>query len=54
MMTSRRLPETYHAWRGEPKAGKYEDIPGFCKSAKLEEIRKSPPRAYTWPVRRRR
>ncbi|MEA2081515.1 MAG: N-6 DNA methylase, partial [Elusimicrobiota bacterium] len=29
---------TYHKWRN--KDGKYEDIPGFCKSAKLEEIRK--------------
>jgi len=28
----------YHAWRGEKDAGKYEDIPGFCKSATLEEI----------------
>jgi Type I restriction modification DNA specificity domain len=36
-MISRRLPG-YHAWRGEPKAGKYKDIPGFCKAAKLEEI----------------
>jgi type I restriction enzyme M protein len=31
---------TYHAWRGEPKTGKYEDQPGFCQSAKLEEIAK--------------
>ena len=40
---------TYHAWRGLPSgasaqadgknASKYEDIPGFCKSATLEEIR---------------
>jgi len=29
---------TYHAWRGEAEAGDYEDVPGFCKSAKLEEI----------------
>lgn len=35
-----RIASTYHAWRGEKSAGKYEDIPGFCKSAKLEEIRK--------------
>ena len=33
-----RIAQTYHAWRGEPDAGKYEDIPGFCKSAKLDEI----------------
>jgi type I restriction enzyme M protein len=35
-----RIADTYHAWRGEKKAGKYEDVPGFCKAAKLEEIRK--------------
>ena len=35
-----RIARTYHAWRGEQDAGKYEDIAGFCKSAKLEEIRK--------------
>ncbi|OGA78362.1 MAG: N-6 DNA methylase [Betaproteobacteria bacterium RIFCSPLOWO2_12_FULL_66_14] len=35
-----RIAKTYHAWRGEKDAGKYEDIPGFCKSAPLEEIRK--------------
>ncbi len=35
-----RIARTYHAWRGEKDAGEYEDIPGFCKSAGLEEIRK--------------
>jgi type I restriction enzyme M protein len=35
-----RLARTYHAWRGEKNAGKYEDVPGFCKSATLEEVRK--------------
>ncbi len=34
----KRISDTYHAWRGE--GGKYEDVPGFCKSASLEEIRK--------------
>lgn len=29
---------TYHAWRGEKDAGKYADVPGFCKSATAEEI----------------
>ncbi|TET39219.1 MAG: SAM-dependent DNA methyltransferase [Planctomycetota bacterium] len=33
-----RIAKTYHAWRSEKGAGKYEDIPGFCKSAKTEEI----------------
>ena len=32
-----RIAGTYHAWRdGE----EYEDVPGFCKSATLEEIQK--------------
>jgi type I restriction enzyme M protein len=45
-----RIAQTYHAWRGEkispsPLEGEgggegYKDIPGFCKSATLEEIRK--------------
>ncbi len=33
-----RIARTYHAWRGERGAGKYEDVAGFCKSATLEEI----------------
>lgn len=35
-----RIVRTYHAWRGEADAGEYEDVKGFCKAAKLEEIRK--------------
>jgi type I restriction enzyme M protein len=35
-----RITKTYHAWRGEKEAGEYADVPGFCKSATLEEIRK--------------
>ncbi|MBI4882157.1 MAG: SAM-dependent DNA methyltransferase [Planctomycetes bacterium] len=35
-----RIAKTYHAWRGEKDTGAYEDVPGFCKSATLEEIRK--------------
>lgn len=35
-----KIADTYHAWRGEKEAGKYADIPGFCKSATLEDIRK--------------
>ncbi len=33
-----KIAQTYHAWRGEKEAGKYEDIAGFCNSAKLDEI----------------
>lgn len=35
-----RIANTYHAWRGGPTAGSYEDISGFCKSASLDDIRK--------------
>jgi type I restriction enzyme M protein len=35
-----KIADTYHAWRGEQEAGRYEDVPGFCKSATLDEIRK--------------
>ena len=35
-----RIAGTYHAWRGEEGAGSYIDVPGFCKSADLEEVRK--------------
>ncbi|MFQ3895897.1 MULTISPECIES: type I restriction-modification system subunit M [unclassified Sphingobium] len=30
------IADTYHAWR--EKNGKYEDVPGFAKSVKIEEI----------------
>ncbi|MCO6457897.1 MAG: SAM-dependent DNA methyltransferase [Pirellulaceae bacterium] len=33
-----RLADTYHAWRGDRPAGKYSDVPGFCKSATRDEI----------------
>ena len=33
-----KIVSTYHAWRGEKGAGKYEDIAGFCKSASSAEI----------------
>jgi type I restriction enzyme M protein len=35
-----RIAGTYHAWRGEQDAGEYADVPGFCKSATLEDLRK--------------
>jgi len=33
------ITRAYHAWRGEKDAGTYEDVPGFCKSVTLEEIK---------------
>ncbi len=52
----RKIADTYHAWRtfgphlayghplpegeGQGEGGVYRNIPGFCKSASLEEIRK--------------
>ncbi|MGH2693526.1 MAG: N-6 DNA methylase [Actinomycetota bacterium] len=33
-----RIADTYHSWRG--KDGDYGDVPGFCKAATLEEIRR--------------
>ena len=35
-----RIVRNYLAWRGEADAGDYEDIPGFCKSATLDDIKK--------------
>jgi len=34
-----RIANTYHAWRGEKEAGEYADVPGFCKTAPLNEVR---------------
>jgi type I restriction enzyme M protein len=34
----KRISDIYHAWRGEK--GKYEDVKGFCRVIKLDEIRK--------------
>jgi len=33
-----KIAGTYHAWRA--KNSKYEDVPGFCKTATLEDIKK--------------
>jgi type I restriction enzyme M protein len=45
-----RIANTYHAWRGslqsspstgeDKDGGDYKDIPGFCKGATLDDIRK--------------
>ena len=43
-----KIAGTYHAWRGESplplgegqgEGTKYEDVPGYCKSATLDDIR---------------
>lgn len=33
-----RIGNTVAAWRGDKDTGAYEDIPGYCRSVKLEEI----------------
>ncbi|MBC9001853.1 type I restriction-modification system subunit M [Micromonospora aurantiaca (nom. illeg.)] len=37
-----KIADTYHAWRGtesaKAKGQTYEDVPGFCYSAKLDEV----------------
>jgi type I restriction enzyme M protein len=35
------ITRTYHAWRGEEKDGDYEDVPGFCKAAPLDDVMKN-------------
>ena len=35
-----RITDTYQAWRGDEGVGEYADLPGFCKSTTLEEVRK--------------
>ena len=35
-----RIANTYHAWREKNGMDGYADVPGFCKSATLEEIRR--------------
>ncbi len=35
-----KIAGTYHAWRGDKGAGKYDDVPGFCKSETKKEIDK--------------
>ncbi|MXX46476.1 MAG: SAM-dependent DNA methyltransferase [Acidimicrobiia bacterium] len=35
-----RIADTYHNWRSKEPSSKYADVPGFCKSATLEEVRR--------------
>jgi len=34
-----KITATYHAWRGEEGTEDYEDVPGFCKSATIDQIK---------------
>jgi type I restriction enzyme M protein len=34
-----KIAGIYHAWRGDKDAHKYLDVAGFCKAAKLDDIR---------------
>jgi type I restriction enzyme M protein len=35
-----RIAHTYHLWRGDSRAGHYEDIAGFCRAASPDDIAK--------------
>src|SRR3989449_191882 len=35
-----KIAGTYHAWRGDKGTGEYADLSGFCKAAKVDDIRK--------------
>ena len=35
-----RITDTYHAWSGTKDGVDYTDVPGFCKSATMDELRK--------------
>lgn len=32
------ISRTYHSWRGQPEAGDYQDMPGFCRAVGANEI----------------
>ena len=35
-----KIAATYHAWRGDEGAGAYADVNGFCRAARLDDVRK--------------
>jgi type I restriction enzyme M protein len=41
-----RIANTYHAWRGEKDAGKYEDVLGLCKKRDARRNPQAWPRAH--------
>lgn len=36
-----KISDTYHNWRDKEYQEKYKDIPGFCKSASIQDVRKN-------------
>jgi type I restriction enzyme M protein len=35
-----KIAHTYHQWQGKEGTAAYEDMPGFCKSVKIEEVQR--------------
>ena len=38
-----KIAGTYHSWRNNDPEITYEDVPGFCKAASLEEVASTAP-----------
>jgi type I restriction enzyme M protein len=36
-----KIADTYHNWRSKEWQQKYKDVPGFCKAAGIDEVRKN-------------
>jgi type I restriction enzyme M protein len=36
-----KIADTYHHWRGKEYHEQYKDLPGFCKSATIEDVRRN-------------
>lgn len=36
-----KISDTYHNWRSKKYKEKYSDVPGFCKAANIQEVRKN-------------
>ena len=35
-----RIADTYHSWRATEEGNGYANVPGFCKNASMDEVRK--------------